>query len=384
MVSANFRAVYTLVQTVKTDEPANMKIFVAGISYRTTPVEVREQLAVSRSRLQCSGCRLKLRGNLSEVVLLSTCNRVEIYGVSPWIHGVVHRLFQELTNSDLDFTPYLYVKEGAAAAEHLFAVAGGLDSMVLGETEITGQVKNAYEAAKAAGLTGKRMNQLFQAACAVVKKIRTETAIGRGATSVGSVAVELAEKVFDRDLSAKTVMILGAGKMGEACVKHLAKRGARTVLVANRSVERAEKLAAEFGGRAVRPEDSALAMTEADILVSSTGSPGLVLHRGDVAKILPARRNRPLVLVDIAVPRDIDPAVAELPNVFLYDIDDLEAVVRENTRNREQELARCQEIIRQNVEKLMARSAGRPAGLEPEPAFGGRAVSIFQTATCSS
>ena len=303
-----------------------MKIFVAGLSYKTTPVELREKLAVHRSRLQCCGCRLKLRGNLSEVVLLSTCNRVEIYGVSPWIHGRVQQLFQELTNTDLDFTPYLYVKEGAEAAEHLFSVAGGLDSMVIGETEITGQVKSAYEAAKAAGLTGKKINRLFQTACRVVKKIRTQTGIGRGATSVGSVAVELAEKIFDRDLSLKTVMILGAGKMGEACVKHLAKRGAKTVLVANRSVERAEKLAAEFGGRAVRLEDSAAAMTEADILVSSTGSADIVLRREDVAKILPARRNRPLVLVDIAVPRDIDPAVAELPNVFLYDIDDLEAV----------------------------------------------------------
>ena len=322
-----------------------MKIFVAGLSYKTTPVELREKLAVSRARLQCSGCRLKLRGSLSEVVLLSTCNRVEIYGVSPWIHGRVQQLFQELTNTDLDFTPYLYVKEGAEAAQHLFSVAGGLDSMVIGETEITGQVKSAYEAAKAAGLTGKKMNRLFQTACWVVKKIRTETGIGRGATSVGSVAVELAEKIFDRDLSSKTVMILGAGKMGEACVKHLAKRGAKTVLVANRSVERAEKLALEFGGRAVRLEDSATAMTEADILVSSTGSPDMVLFREDVAKILPARRNRPLVLVDIAVPRDIDPAVAELPNVFLYDIDDLEAVVRENTKNRAAELAVCQRII---------------------------------------
>ena len=340
-----------------------MKIFVAGLSYKTTPVELREKLAVSRARLQCSGCRLKLRGSLSEVVLLSTCNRVEIYGVSPWIHGRVQQLFQELTNTDLDFTPYLYVKEGAEAAQHLFSVAGGLDSMVIGETEITGQVKSAYEAAKAAGLTGKKMNRLFQTACRVVKKIRTETGIGRGATSVGSVAVELAEKIFDRDLSSKTVMILGAGKMGEACVKHLAKRGAKTVLVANRSVERAEKLAAEFGGRAVRLEDSATAMTEADILVSSTGSPDMVLFREDVAKILPARGNRPLVLVDIAVPRDIDPAVAELPNVFLYDIDDLEAVVRENTKNREQELAVCQSIIAGHSAELMARftlPAARP------------------------
>ena len=343
-----------------------MKIFVAGLSFKTTPVEVREKLAVHRSRLQCSGCRLKLRGNLSELVLLSTCNRVEIYGVSPWIHGTVQQLFQELTNTDIDFSPYLYVKEGAAAAEHLFSVAGGLDSMVIGETEITGQVKNAYETARAAGLTGKKMNRLFQTACKVVKKIRTETGIGRGATSVGSVAVELAEKIFDRDLSQKTVMILGAGKMGEACVKHLTKRGAKTVLVSNRSFDRAEKLATEFGGRAVRIEDSAAAMIESDILVSSTGSPDMVLTREDLARILPARRNRPLVLVDIAVPRDIDPAVAELPNVFLYDIDDLESVVRENTRNRTSELAFCHRIIAEHSAELMDKlnPAATPPGRE--------------------
>jgi glutamyl-tRNA reductase len=344
-----------------------MKIFVAGLSYKTTPVEVREKLAVQRSRLQCCGCRLKLRGGLDEVVLLSTCNRVEIYGVSPWIHGRVQSLFRELTGTDLDLTPHLYVKEGAEAAKHLFAVASGLDSLVIGETEITGQVKNAYQTAKDAGLVGKKMNRLFQTAFSVVKQIRTNTAIGRGATSVGSVAVELAEKVFDANLGDKTVMILGAGKMGEACVKHLAKRGAKTVLVANRSSERAEKLAAEFGGRAVRIEDSAAAITEADILVSSTGSPDIVLWREDVAKTLAARRNRPLVLVDIAVPRDIDPTVAELPNVFLYDIDDLEAVVRENTKNREQELAVCQAIITRHVTELMARLASPFARPTPAP-----------------
>jgi glutamyl-tRNA reductase len=296
------------------------------------------------------------------VVLLSTCNRVEIYGVSPWIHGRVHQLFQELTGSDFDFTPHLYVKEGLAAAQHLFAVASGLDSLVLGETEITGQVKNAYQAAKDGGLVGKKMNRLFQTALSVAKHIRTHTAIGRGATSVGSVAVELAEKVFDANLGEKTVMILGAGKMGEACVKHLAKRGAKTVLVANRSVERAEKLAAEFGGRAVRLEDSAAALTEADILVSSTGSPDLVLRREDVARILPARRNRPLVLVDIAVPRDIDPAVNFLENVYLYNIDDLQSIAGDYLRQRQEEIARCEAIIR---EKARALSLAAPEGRAP-------------------
>src|SRR5215469_7914123 len=279
-----------------------MKLFVAGLSYKTAPVSLREKLAVHPSRLRCHGCRLKLAGNLSEVVLLSTCNRVEIYGVGPWVNGNVYRLFQQLAGTDADFAAHLYVKEGVEAIKHLFSVASGLDSMVIGETEITGQVKQAYQAAQDAKLTGRVTNRLFQTALQVAKEIRTETAIGRGATSVGSVAVELAEKIFDRDLSAKTVMIIGAGKMGEACVRHLAKKGARSILVANRSYERAVNLAAEFGGRAIRFDDCLTAMAEADIVVSSTGSPTTVLHKDGVAAVMAARRNRPLFLIDIAVP----------------------------------------------------------------------------------
>jgi NAD(P)-dependent dehydrogenase (short-subunit alcohol dehydrogenase family) len=213
---------------------------------------------------------------------------VEIYGVTPRVDGNVGRLFAELAGSELDLTPCLYVKEGAEAVAHLFSVAGGLDSMVLGETEITGQVKQAYQAAHAAKLTGRVTNRLFQTALQAAKEIRTQTGIGRGATSVGSVAVELAEKIFDRDLSEKTVMIIGAGQMGEACVRHLAKKGARAVLVANRSYERAQQLAAEFGGRAVRFEELAAALAEADIVVSSTGCPHTILHRKDVAAVMPA------------------------------------------------------------------------------------------------
>jgi glutamyl-tRNA reductase len=332
-----------------------MKIFVAGLSYKTTPVEVRERLAVPRSQLPCCGCRLKLRGNLSEVVLLSTCNRVEIYGIAPQVNGNVLRLFQELTGTDFDFSPYRYVKEGAEAVSHLFSVASGLDSMVLGETEITGQVKHTYLSAQEAKLTGKILNRVFQTALQVAKEIRTKTGIGRGATSVGSVAVELAERIFDRDLSEKVVMIIGAGKMGEACVRHLAKCGAKTVLVSNRSFERAQNLAAEFGGRAIHFNECRQALAVADIVVSSTGSPHTVLNREDVVAALSARRNRPLFLVDIAVPRDIDPAVQKLNNVFLYDIDDLETIVRENTKCREQELARCQTIIAKRTMAVMAR-----------------------------
>ncbi len=332
-----------------------MRLFVAGLSYKTAPVELREKLAVHPSRLRCHGCRLKLTGGLEEVVLLSTCNRVEVYGVTSRVNGNVHRLFQDLATGEADFASHLYIREGGDAVRHLFAVASGLDSMVLGETEITGQVKQAYLAAQEAKLTGRVTNRLFQTALQTAKEIRTQTQIGRGATSVGSVAVELAERIFDHDLSRKTVMIIGAGKMGEACVRHLSKKGARSILVSNRSYDRAQALAAEFGGRAVRLDECRRAMAEADIVVSSTGSPQTILQRADVAAVMAARGNRPLFLVDIAVPRDIAPDVEQLDNVYLYNVDHLEAIVRENVRLREQELARCQTIIGGRVSALMAR-----------------------------
>src|SRR5262249_14124017 len=272
-------------------------------------------------------------------------NRVEIYGVTDRLNYNPYSLFHLLTTKEVDVNPHLYLYEGEEAVGHLFSVASGLDSMVIGETEITGQVKQAYQAAQDAKLTGKLTNRLFQTTLQVAKEIRTQTGIGRGATSVGSVAVELAERIFDKDLSQKTVMIIGAGKMGEACVKHLAKKAARAVLVANRSFERAENLAREFGGRAVRFEQFLDAMAGADIVVSSTGCPHTILHRENVAAVMPARRNRPLFLIDIAVPRDIDPEVQELNNVYLYNVDHLESLVRENVRLREQELTHCRSII---------------------------------------
>ena len=275
-------------------------MFVAGLSYKTAPVEIREKLAVRASRLRCHGCRLKLAGGLTEMVLVSTCNRVEIYGVTESrVGGAARRLFQILSPSEVDFTPFLYVKEGVAAVEHLFSVAGGLDSMVLGETEITGQIKQAYQAAQDARLTGRVTNRLFQTAFQAAKEIRTQTGIGRGSTSVGSVAVDLAEKIFGSRFSDKTLMIIGAGKMGEACLKHLAKKGPRGVLVANRSYERAEALAGEFGGKAVRFERFLEGVAEADIVVSSTGCPHTILRRADLAAMMPARRNRPLFLIEV-------------------------------------------------------------------------------------
>jgi glutamyl-tRNA reductase len=365
-----------------------MKIFVAGLSHKTAPVAVREKLAVHPAMPANQVCRPALHpalrdANLEEAVLLSTCNRVEVYGTTPWVNGNIHGIFEHFGAGGSDFAPYLYVKEGDEAVRHLLAVTSGLDSMVVGETEITGQVKAAYEKAREARLTGRVMNRLFQTALQVGKEIRTHTNIGRGAVSVGSVAVELAGKIFDRDLAKKTVMIIGAGKMGEACVRHLAGKGARSVLVSNRSFERAEGLAAEFGGRAIRFDDCLEAMVEADVVVSSTGCPQTILHRQDVAQTLPARRGRPLVMIDIAVPRDIDADVEHLENVYLYNIDHLEAIVRENVALRERELSKCREIIARRATELMARlnpsRQARPPEDTARPGF-----DIFQSAVCPS
>jgi len=341
-------------------ENKRMKLFVVGLSYKTAPVELREKVAVHASKLRCAGCLLKIRGELSEVVLLSTCNRVEIYGVTDRLNHNPYSLFSQLAAKEVDATPYLYVHEAEDAVKHLFSVASGLDSMVIGETEITGQVKQAYTAAQEARLTGRITNRLFQTALQVAKEIRTRTSIGRGATSVGSVAVELAERIFDKNLSAKTVMIIGAGKMGEACIRHLAKRGARSVLVSNRSYDRAVSLATEFCGRAIRFDECLKGMAEADIVVSSTGAPQTILRRDDLATVMPLRGNRPLFLIDIAVPRDIDADVQQLNNVFLYNVDHLETIVRENVKNREQELARCQTIIAERTAALMAKLSPPP------------------------
>ena len=331
-----------------------MKIVATGLSYKNAPVEVRERVAVPADKLRCAGCRLKVAGGLTEVVVVSTCNRVEIYGVTA--NGSWR---PEVLFNDPGAAAALYHHEGADAVRHLLSVTSGMDSMVLGETEISGQIKQAYQTAQGAKLTGRVTNRLFQKAFETAKDIRTRTSIGRGAASVGSVAVELAEKVFGGDLSRQTVLIVGAGKMGEACVRHLQKKGATRIVVANRSLEKATVLAEEFGGRAVGLEDLVAAVAEADIVVSSTGSPHTILSREQVEAAMRGRP-RPLVIIDIAVPRDIERDVATLPNVFLHDIDDLQAIVRENLRHREQELALCRQMIEAHAVEVLERLAPRP------------------------
>ena len=345
-----------------------MSFFVVGLSHKTAPVELREQFAVNASNLVPHANRLKLQGDLDEIVLLSTCNRVEIYAASRHEDGRASSLLQSLCDGSPDLRSHTYLYEDLDAARHLFRVAAGLDSMVLGETEITGQVKKAYELARSSQLTGGILNRVFQKAFQVAKEIRTRTLIGRGAASIGGVAVELAEKIFPNGLSNQPVLIIGAGQMGEACIRHLAKKGARSILVSNRSFERALQLAAEFGGQAVRFDDRLTAMAGADIVVASTGCPNTLLNCEDVRKVMLMRRNRPLLLIDISVPRNIDADVQRLDNVYLYNIDALNEVVREHVHNREQDLALCDRIIETGSVALLEKlSSRRQQADEAEP-----------------
>ena len=327
--------------------------FVEGLNHKTAPVALREQFAVSPSNLVSRAAELRLREDLDEIVLLSTCNRVEVYATTRHGTRISHSLLGSLCAESHDFHSRVYAYANAPAMRHLFRVTAGMDSMVLGETEISGQVKQAYETARAAKLTGGTLNRVFQSAFQVVKEIRTSTGIGRGATSVGGAGVELAEKIFGHDLSRQSVMIIGAGQMGEACLRHLTKKGTQSILVSNRSFDRAVELATEFGGSAVRFEDCRAAMAGADIIVASTCCPKTLLHRRDIEEAMATRRNRPLIVIDISVPRNIDPEAHDIENVYLYNIDDLNAIVGENVRNRERELELCNRIIEALAAALM-------------------------------
>jgi glutamyl-tRNA reductase len=327
-----------------------MKLFAAGVSYKTAPVGLREQLAVKQSENVDLAFVLKCFGHLDEIVLLSTCNRVEIYGTTRQATGHIKSLFQLLCTEPGDLDPHIYLYEGTAAVRHLLRVAAGLDSMVIGETEITGQIKNAYEIARTAGLTGAVLNRLFQRAFQVTKEIRTLTGIGRGTVSIKSTAVELIGK---SDLSQQSIMVLGAGKMAENCVRLLVKKGAKSIFISNRSFDRALDLATRCGGEAVCFGYCLFEMRDVDVVIAATSSAETLLGRDDVGNLMKARRNRPLLLIDLSVPRNIDPAVGGLENVALYNIDDLESVAREGVQARERELTACHQIIEAHVPALI-------------------------------
>jgi glutamyl-tRNA reductase len=332
-----------------------VRLFVAGVNYRTAPVEFREQVAVRADQLFSTGWRLRHGAGLSEVVIVSTCNRVELYGVAPDAAGDLSRLLSLIAPGAQDPHPYVYVHEGSEAIAHLIRVTSGLDSMVLGETDVQRQVKDAYEKAHLAGLTGKVLNLVFQKVLHATKEIRSHTTIGVGTTSIGSVGVSLAAKIFGDRFSEVRVLLIGAGQMASTCLRHFVKCGVSSFLISNRSPERARTLVDEFGGCQVPMEDLSSALALADIVVSATGAPGYIVSRRDIEAVSQARGKRPLFLIDIAVPRDFDPEVASVEGVFLYNVDDLEAVVKNNLRNREAELEVCASIITEKVRTILVK-----------------------------
>ena len=345
-----------------------MPLITIGLSHRTSPVEVREKFAFSDSEIPATLEELRRRGIVSEGVIVSTCNRTEVYAVTtgPEREALEHirafliekRSYQQTLNGEL----YLYSEP--TSLEHLFKVACGMDSMLLGETEILGQLKKAYELALQHKHTGARLNKAFQRAFNVAKHIRTCTNIQRGSVSVASAAVELAEKIFS-NLNEHHVMVIGAGDTSEKTARALLSRGAKSLMVSNRSFERAAALADELGGRAISFEHWATEFQNIDIVISSTAAPHHILDRAKLEPIMKARRNRPLLLIDIAVPRDIDPQVNFLESVYLYNIDDLQAIADNYLKQRQEEIAKCEAIIREKAQALLDAGA-KGLGFSPK------------------
>ena len=348
-----------------------MSVVVIGLSHRSAPVELRERFAFAEARIPATLQELRTAGIAQEAVILSTCNRVEIYTATALEPaGAFSALKQFLAtahNCPAPLGEELYALHEPHSVQHLFKVACGLDSMVLGETEILGQLKKAYDLALQHGHTGVRLNKAFQRAFNVAKQVRTETNIQRGSISVASAAVGLAEKIFST-LTGHEVMVIGAGDTSEKTARALLSRGAQSIVVANRSIDRAEALAKELGGRAVKFDDWAVEFEKIDIVISSTAAPHHILDRAKLEPLMKRRKNRPLLLIDIAVPRDIDPAVNQLDNVYLYDVDDLQSIAQDYLAQRQEEVARCEAIIEEKVRGLLDQTARRHPTANSQPA----------------
>lgn len=331
-----------------------MNLIVIGLNHRSAPVEVRERLAFPKSGLGDATRTLLAATPLHEAAILSTCNRVEIYGLADNASDAtqaVRRFLHSHHRLADSIDACLYEHRDKECVHHLLEVACGLDSMVLGETEILGQVKDAYQAAQQAGATGVVLNRLFQKAFSAAKHIRSATAITRGSTSVGAVAVDLAGKIFGK-LATCTVMVIGTGEMSEATARALRSRGAGTILVCSRTPERAEALAGQLQGRAISYDQWPSEFPAVDIVISSTAAPHPIVTKDKLIPLMKTRRLRPLFLIDIAVPRDIERGCGELESVYLYDIDDLQQIARENVAAREREVVACQALIAQHLHRF--------------------------------
>ena len=335
-----------------------MSLLVLGINHTSAPIEVREKLAFLERDLPRALSALSSLPHVREGALLSTCNRTEAYAVAGPDAGPLENALAEFLAgwhglSRHEFDGHLYCYRAGAAASHLFSVSSGLDSMILGEPDIQRQVKTALEAAQSANSLGARLNRLFQDALVTGKRTRTETGIARGTFSVGAAAVELATQIFGESLAGHTVLVLGAGKMSEVTARHLLSRGAPAVIVANRTFEKAEALAAQFGGSARRFDDLPALLAAADIVVCSTAAPHPIVSRELVHSVMRARRGRPLYLIDIAVPRDVEPSVDTLENVYLYNIDHLQELVAGARHTRSGEVTRAREIVEESTAEYL-------------------------------
>ncbi len=329
-----------------------MSLLVLGLNHRTAPIEVRERIVFDADRLPGALASLRALPGLAEALIVSTCNRTEVYCVGGGAEPVAGWLVAE-SGGERAIADCLYRIEGPDAVRHLFSVASGLDSLILGEPQILGQLKDAYRAAQRAGTAGAHLNRLFQTTFAVAKRVRSETAIGASAISVASAGIQLARRVF-AGFGRHTALLVGAGEMIELCVRHLNAQKIGRMIIANRSTHRAERIAAGLPASVIRLDALAAHLPQADIVVSSTARPGHVIGLDDVRRALDERRHRPMFMLDLAVPRDVDPRVGELEDVYLYTIDDLRQVVDENVKARREEAVAARRLVDADVAEFVA------------------------------
>ena len=339
-----------------------MPFYTLGISHVTAPVAIRERLSFGSEQIPAALKAVTALGGVQEATILSTCNRTEIY--AHLLDGSGARLADWLTQvrspDDPGVRERFYIYSDAESARHLFRVACGLDSMILGEPQILGQIKEAYELAQHSGAAGNHLHRLFQFAFTVAKQVRTDTHIGDSPVSVAYASVRLARQIFS-DFTRLTPLLIGAGDTIELVAQYLREQGTQRMIIANRNLNRAHPLAERFGGYAIGLHEIPAHLSEADIVIASTGSPELILSRETVAAALKARKRRPLLLIDIAVPRDIDPGVAELADVYLFTIDDLRNVVENNLRARQEAAQQADAIIDAQVAQFMEQLRGLDA-----------------------
>ena len=337
-----------------------MPLVVVGVNHRTAPVEVRERVVFDPARMPEALRELTSLPDVRESIIVSTCNRTELYCVTERGEPELGEWLQRYHQLGSSIHHCLYRHEDMRAVTHAFSVASGLDSMVLGEPQILGQLKDAYRTAQETGTTGPMLNRLFQAAFSVAKRVRTETQIGANAVSVASAAVSMAKTVFS-SFDTRTALMVGAGETIALAARHLHADGLRRMIVANRSVDRARELAAEFQGFAIGLDEIPSHLREADIVVASTASPNPIITRAMTASALRARKRRPIFMVDIAVPRDIEPEVAELEDVYLFTIDDLQSVVKENMEGRRQAAREADQMIAAEADRFEMKLRTRDA-----------------------